>query len=210
MLSVACVFAVPSCSTDHGLGPTVQGIRGTVHFSGTWPDSILEVRVAVFETYPVTSLLDLSGFSDPLPLLSDSGGYEVELPPGKYPFVAVVCRTTPEWGSTCILSFYPQQESPDLPQRVTVTSGEFIKGINMGVEFSAGLPRHSGFIGGPDTKPMGVPDEYYCQALDPCPAVHWMSGRGDQAEAIRGEAGTIVAISSWLGDRSRHRCQETI
>jgi hypothetical protein len=158
MLTVACVLAVPSCTTDHGLGPTVQGIRGTVHFSGTWPDSILEVRVAVFETYPVTSLLDLGGFSDPLPLLSDSASYGIELSPGEYPFVAVVCRTTPEWGSTCILSFYHQQESPDLPQSVTVASGTFIRGINMAVEFSAGLPGHSGFIGGPDTKPVRMHD----------------------------------------------------
>lgn len=137
ILTVASALAIPSCSLDHGLGPTVQGIRGTVHFVGTWPDSILEVRVAVFEDYPVESFLDLSGFSDPLPLLSDSAAYEVELPPGDYHFVAAVCRATPEWKADCILGFYSWKESPGLPRSVNVPAGTFVSYIHVVVRFSA-------------------------------------------------------------------------
>jgi hypothetical protein len=120
------------------LGPTTQGIRGNVRFEGVWPDSILEVRVVVFETYPVESFLDLVGYSDTLRLGCDSCGYEVSLPPGEYAFVAAVCRARPMWDTTCVLGFYYDPGIPDIPQSVTVTSGTFREPIDIGVEF-AGL-----------------------------------------------------------------------
>lgn len=129
-----CVFAAVGCSPDHGLAPTVQGIRGKVRFGGTWPDSILEVRVAVFETYPVESFLDLSGYSDSIPLGSDSCFYEVSLPPGEYGIVAVVCRQSASWDATCLLGFYYDGGSDETPQAITVRSGAFVEGIDISVD----------------------------------------------------------------------------
>lgn len=115
--------------------PTNQGVRGTVHFDGTWPDSILEVRVAVFETYPVGSFFDLSGYSDSIPVASDSCAYEVRLPAGNYGIVAVVCRRSPSWDATCLLGFYSDAGEPETPKPVTVNPDMFAAGVDILVDF---------------------------------------------------------------------------
>lgn len=134
------LILILACSIDHGLGPTVQGIRGTVYFDGAWPDSILEARVAVFETYPVESFLELSGYSDSIPLASDSAAYEVRLTSGEYAFVVVVCRSKPSWNAGCMLGFYHMPAAPHIPQAITVESGEFLEGIDINVEFTSLWP----------------------------------------------------------------------
>jgi hypothetical protein len=137
-LWAACiaVFISLSCSPDHGLGPAVQGIRGTVYFQGTWPAGILEVRVVVFKTYPPASFLDLSGYSDAIPLLSDSAAYRVELPPGRYAFVGVVCRESPTWNTECVLGFYHPPGEPEAPKSVEIGSGRFMRGVDVTADFS--------------------------------------------------------------------------
>jgi hypothetical protein len=124
-----------SCAPDHGLEPTNQGIRGTVRFDGTWPNGILEVRVAVFETYPVESFFDLSGYSDSIPVLCDSCAYEVRLPAGQYGIVAVVCRRSSSWDATCLLGFYHDAGEPETPRPVTVNPGMFAAGVDIFVDF---------------------------------------------------------------------------
>jgi hypothetical protein len=137
VLAVGCLVAIllVSCSPDHGLGPTVQGIRGTVHFHGVWPEDLLEVRVVVFKTYPPESFFALSGFSDAIPLLSDAAAYEVMLAPGEYGFVGVACRKSPDWDTGCVLGFYHVPGDPQTPQPVTVGSGEFAEGVDITLEF---------------------------------------------------------------------------
>jgi hypothetical protein len=120
------------------LGPSDQGIRGTAHFGGAWPDSILEVRVAVFETYPVESFFDLSGYSDSIPLACDSCAYEVRLPAGQYGIVAVVCRRSSSWDATCLLGFYRDAGEPETPRPVTVNPGAFAAGVDIFVDFCSG------------------------------------------------------------------------
>lgn len=130
-----CTGLSIGCAPDHGLEPTNQGIRGTVHFDGTWPDSILEIRVAVFETYPVESFFDLSGYSDSIPLVCDSSAYEVRLPAGQYGVVAVVCRRSSSWDATCLLGFYRDAGEPETPRPVTVNPGMFAAGVDIFVDF---------------------------------------------------------------------------
>jgi hypothetical protein len=133
---VCCLMlSIQSCSTDHGLGPATQGIRGTVRFSGTWPDSILEIRITVFEHYPVESFLDLTGYSEPIRLLSDSSTYEIDLPPGEYGLVAAACRTAPSWDLHCLLGYFHRPETPQVPEVVIVESGKFLAGIDILVDF---------------------------------------------------------------------------
>jgi hypothetical protein len=130
-----------SCSPDHGLGPTVQGIRGTVHFHGTWPGDILEVRVVVSKTYPPESFLDLSGYSGAIPVPSDSAAYEVRLAPGEYAFVGVACRTSPNWDTQCVLGFYQADDDLSTPKPVEVGAGRFLGDIGIFVDFAE--PHHS-------------------------------------------------------------------
>jgi hypothetical protein len=125
-----------ACSVDHGLGPTTQGIRGTVHFEGTWPDSILEVRVVVFGSYPVESFLDLAGYSGSLPLGCDSCDYSVVLPAGEYGFVAAACRSKANWDASCLLGFYHAPGSPQVPESIVVGAGVFTPGADIMVDFS--------------------------------------------------------------------------
>jgi hypothetical protein len=134
-LGILMAVVVVSCSPDHGLGPTVQGIRGTVRFQGAWPEDLVEVRVVVFETYPPASFFDLSGYSDPIPLLSDSATYGVELAPGEYGFVAVACSKLPGWDTECVLGFYHVVGEPETPQAVNVESGKYIEDVDIRVEF---------------------------------------------------------------------------
>jgi hypothetical protein len=137
VLKAAFVLAVlsQSCSLDHGLEPSVQGISGTIRFHGAWPDTILEVRVAVFADYPVESFVDLSGYSDPAPLLSDSAAYGVQLAPGTYDFIAVAGRTTETWNTGCVLGFYHTETDPETPKAIHLESGEHLEGIDMTVDF---------------------------------------------------------------------------
>ena len=134
-LGVVFAISLQACSTDHGLGPTVQGLRGTVHFNGAWPEDILEIRVVVSKSYPPESFLDLSGYSDAIPLLSDSVSYEIELSPGTYALVAVACRRSPNWNTECLLGFYHRQDDPGTPRSVEVNSGVFTGSVDIGVDF---------------------------------------------------------------------------
>lgn len=124
-----------SCSLDHGLAPTVQGIRGTVCFQGRWPEDILEIRVVVFRTYPPESFASLSGYSKAIPLPSDSASYKVELAPAEYGFVGVVCRKAPNWDTQCVLAFYHAPSEPEIPMPIEVKGGQFVEHVDMTVEF---------------------------------------------------------------------------
>jgi len=159
LFAIAFVLAVlaQSCSLDHGLEPSgqggnggghsVQGIRGTVHFHGVWPESIVEVRVAVFADYPVVSFFDLSGYSDPVPLASDSAAYDIELAPGSYDFVAVAGRTD-SWLTASVLGFYHTEADPEIPRAVHIESGEYVDGIDITVDFMETGPFAQGGTGG--------------------------------------------------------------
>jgi hypothetical protein len=144
LLLVAVGVALVSCSPDHGLGPSTQGIRGTVHLPVTCPESILEIRVAAFKNYPVESFTDLSGFSDSLARSAGSSFYEITLAPGTYPFVAVVCRTTPSWGTDCVLGFYCSEDPPPTPMSVSVPPGVTVDDIDIWVDLEVSAVRFGG------------------------------------------------------------------
>jgi len=148
------VLSIQSCSPDHGLGPTVQGIRGTVRFRGSWPENVLEVRVVASETFPPESFLDISGYSEALPLLSDSVAYEIELAPGTYEFVAAACRKSTDWDTDCLLGFHHVEGYPGIPQTVEVRSGGFTGNVDITVDFDD-LPMGSNRFRLTDRKPLG-------------------------------------------------------
>ena len=135
---LATCAALVACSPDHGLGPSTQGIRGTVHRTEACPDSILEIRVAAFNNYPVEAFTDLSGFSDSLSRCADSSFYEITLGPGTYPLIAVVCRTSASWGTDCVLGFYCSQDDPATPASISIPSGVTVENVDIWVDPEAG------------------------------------------------------------------------
>jgi hypothetical protein len=138
-LAAASVLLFNSCSVDHGLGPTSQGIRGTVTFEGSWPDTVQEARVAVLKTYPATAITDLAGFGGGIEPGTADAPYSIELPQGTYPFAGVVCRTGAEWDASsimCVLGYYEQPGSPGAPAPVYVAAGVFSDSVDIIVRFA--------------------------------------------------------------------------
>jgi hypothetical protein len=102
-LAAAALLAPLVLSCDGGLKPEIAstncpvGICGVVHFRGAVPDSTDYVRVLVYASIPQSAaeLTNFVGFSDPLPLGTDSASYTcciTSLPPGPYGWVLVVWK----------------------------------------------------------------------------------------------------------------------
>jgi hypothetical protein len=103
LAAAAAALAPLALSCDGGLKPEIAsadcpvGICGVVHFRGAVPDSTDYVRVLVYATIPQSAaeLINFVGFSDPLPLGTDSAHYTcciTRLPPGPYGWVLVVWK----------------------------------------------------------------------------------------------------------------------
>jgi hypothetical protein len=102
--SLACALAVVAgLGCDGGLEPETSagscptGICGVVRFQGAVPESTDYVRVVVYRDFPATieQLTAFAGFSDPLPLGTDSVRYRCcifNLEPGPYAWVLVVWK----------------------------------------------------------------------------------------------------------------------
>lgn len=95
------LLLAPGC--DGGLKPEyastycAAGVCGTVHFRGAVPDSTEWVRVVVYAAIPesASQLTSFAGFSDVLPLGTDSAHYScciLPLPAGSYAWVIVVWK----------------------------------------------------------------------------------------------------------------------
>ena len=93
-----------ACYRGHGLSPTgssalSSGISGRITFTGTWPDSTREVRVAVLRSYPqgmtqpdslvAFVIMNLASASDTIPRNTRSYDYQLALEPGIYAWVLV-------------------------------------------------------------------------------------------------------------------------
>jgi len=129
------LIVIFSCTIDHGLSPTTQGISGTVTFEGQWADSIAEARVVVLSNYPAATVLDLAGYSESIAPGTSSYDYTIELSPATYPFVGVVCRSGTNWDVSslqCILGFYGGSQ----PDSVEVKPGQYTHPIDITVKFT--------------------------------------------------------------------------
>lgn len=102
----AAVLSAAACHKGHGLDPEAgiedrAGIRGRITFTGTWPDSTKEVRIAAVRSYPhgvtdpdslLAFMLNAFGsgelfFSDTLARFTRSADYELELAPAEYEWI---------------------------------------------------------------------------------------------------------------------------
>ena len=140
-ISLPVAFLLTFLACGKGIGPIPKDIgiiQGTLRFTGTWPDSTAEVRVAVYENYPPSNfVLELKGFSDPLPIGVDSTEYEVRITPGTYRWIiAVRLKVGGEWGPESFLGMYMDPADPSIPGAVTVGPGEEVRGVDFYADFS--------------------------------------------------------------------------
>ena len=157
ILCLIWILLSPSCYRGHGLDPTLppSGIRGHITFTGTWPDSTKEVRIAVLDAYPGEAAgLDTLGFvmqhlvvfSDPLPLSVPSADYELKLKPGIYGWIVVAWFpdiTDYIMGVKELGAF--EYGTPGKPASVIVTAGLFTEHIDINADF-ANVRRSSPFF----------------------------------------------------------------
>ena len=80
-----------------GLQP-VAGVEGTLHFQGTWPDTIKGAALVALSNFPsdVTQAADLLvNYSTPAPAPTDSADYFIQLKPGTYYFITLGLTVDP-------------------------------------------------------------------------------------------------------------------
>ena len=160
---IICTLLVTACYKGHGLSPTTEaigssGIRGRITFTGTWPDSTKEVRVAVLKQYPKgmtdpDSILafvinNLASFSDTIPRFSDYYDYELALEPDLYAWVVVIWFPDIPlyfFGVRELGAYYQDMIQTEYPTPVNVVPGMMIEGIDIIADF-ANLNRQSPFF----------------------------------------------------------------
>lgn len=151
-------------SCDHGLAPLPPstfepGFGGTVYFEkGTWPsrDSLVGLWIFASQEYPLDSVKVLQGllssppkiflypsFTENLPFSVDSVSYAFLLPPATYYYVGVIQQFAPELStrSLRVVGMYGKSDVPPSPIPVIVTETNFVRGIDLRVNFRKPPPQ---------------------------------------------------------------------
>lgn len=106
LLLAAVVFQ--ACEFDTGLGLSPSKISGRVLFLSTdfRPSNVDEVRVVAAANFPPASIADVF-FSEAIRFDKDTADYEIILPFGTYPAVAVLWKPRgQDWALESLLGFY--------------------------------------------------------------------------------------------------------
>lgn len=147
-----------ACYKGNGLSPASSqddssGIQGHVTFSGVWPDSTLEVQVAVFKNYPqgISNTDSLLVFvinayiggelflGDTIPKFSSEFDYFMPLDPDTYAWVLVIWYPDIQdyrEGVKELGAYYSGPENTDLPSPVRVMPGVVTPNIDIKADFS--------------------------------------------------------------------------
>jgi len=131
--------------------PSLVGLCGTVHFSGTIPDSTDNVFVAAYVTFPQTCN-DLIQNRRPVipgsvPYTDSIAAYSVELTPGPYHWVLAVWKKTGNLTLTAadtallrVAGYYRDPADSTQPGIVTVPNGAAAGDIDFRVNFDSLRP----------------------------------------------------------------------
>jgi len=136
-------------SCDHGLDPEQAlgdpGFGGTISVRMAWPppDSVRQLRVVAFRTYPPNEVLTevLNGtavFSDELPYGEAEISYTIQDPTfrGVFEYIAVAQNYGPDlftqWRAVGV---YTVTGDVQLPSPVDLGDGRFVEGIDIVVDF---------------------------------------------------------------------------
>jgi hypothetical protein len=194
--SLACALVVVAgTACDGGLepeagsGPCPAGICGVVSFAGAVPESTDYVRVVVYRDFPtsIEQLTGFAGFSDPLPLGTDSARYRCcifTLEPGSYAWVLVVWKKLGELNLTTApdllreIGSYLDASDTTRFGTVVVPASSGADGVNISADFgrmrsiadlfppataSAPAPRPRP----PARAPAAAPESHRVPGLDP-------------------------------------------
>lgn len=163
LIFIMGMLLIISCYKGHGLSPSAEerdtsGIRGTVTFNGTWPDSTKEVRVAVLKKYPqgitdTDSLLafvvtNLVAYGDTIPIHTQQYEYELPLEPDIYAWILVIWFPDIPlyfFGVKELGAYYKNPLDVELPTPVSVVPGMVTEGIDIIADF-ANLDREAPFF----------------------------------------------------------------
>ena len=133
------------CYKGNGLKPPTEssGIRGTIDFTGEWPDSTKQVWVAVLKEYPegitdtseiyafvINNLVDYQEVPSNVVLYN----YEFQLDPGEYAWVLVVWfPDISGWirGAKQLGAYYSDPDNLTRPTAITVEEGVIQEGIDI-------------------------------------------------------------------------------
>lgn len=150
LLSILSIIWGAGCYKGNGLKPPTEssGIRGTINFTGEWPDSTKQIWVAVLKEYPegvtdtaairlfvINNLVDYQE----VPSNVSSYGYEFELDPGDYGWVLVVWfPDISGWilGAKQLGAYYTDPENMTRPTGITIEEGVVQEGIDIQADMS--------------------------------------------------------------------------
>lgn len=142
------VWVAAGC--DHGLDPerdvAVQpGMAGRITVRSTFPpqDSLRDLRVVLFRTYPPSGILEefLAGrlrFSDPLPLDQTVFDWQIRGDDlaGVYPYVVVAWQYGADpFTNWRVAGVYAPSGNLQVPDAVDLGNGRFVQGIDIAVDF---------------------------------------------------------------------------
>ena len=145
-----------ACEFDQGLGLSPSKITGNVIFLGS-PDttiSVDEVRVVAAAQFPPTGVADIF-FSNAVNFGRDTASYEIVVPYGNYPAIAVLWKPRGEdWALESLLGFYgfkpPLQADllgVELTEQHPVASNVDIFGLWNFAQFDARVEGDLTFVG---------------------------------------------------------------
>lgn len=142
LIFAASVLLIFTCKNDNGLKPESlepepTGISGKVTFIGNWPAGTdYYVAIGVVSRYPPQDIMDISAYSDPIPINTTEYDYFLELSPGTYAGVAAAWASVQDIYNPVMLGFYSSTEDAAVPSPVTVEEGKTTKNINITADFS--------------------------------------------------------------------------
>ncbi len=151
LLPVLAVLFFIHCNqglSPEAAGPTLTGISGTI-FYRNWPpaDSLFDLRLVIFRQYPPEDILSaiVNGEAIAYPPITENEGlptnvnqtqFRVELPPGRYEYIAVAWRYGPnvlsDWKAA---GQYDVDDTPE-PTPVELREGELLSDIDIDVDFA--------------------------------------------------------------------------
>lgn len=148
LLPVLLLCGMAGC--DHGLDPerdvTVQpGMSGRITVRSAFPptDSLRDLRVVLFRTYPPSGILEefVAGrlrFSDPLPLDQTTFDWQIRGDDlqGTYPYVVVAWLYGADpFTNWRVAGVYAPSGNLQVPEPVDLGAGRFVQGIDIDVDF---------------------------------------------------------------------------
>ena len=142
LILAALLLFIFNCKKDNGLQPESlepepTGISGKVTFVGNWPAGTeYYVAIGVANRYPPQDLMDISAYSDPIPINTTEYDYFLELSPGTYAAVGAAWASIQDLYNPIMLGFYSTTPGAADPSPVTVEEGKTTKNINITADFS--------------------------------------------------------------------------